>query len=169
MKSHLTSNLPTRKLLNFELTGSTLEALCYELCEIYNEKTRKDINLLAVCTQAVGSQKNRVTQQMTALAVNYLVERVTEMPVEVEEMMRLRDMAEREVDQQMGISALGCMELGEYLVAREEVEGKMREVYGEMYKENNRMAEAVNNSLLAELSTLDTSNTDIQHLTQQLT
>lgn len=84
MKSHLLQNLPGRKLLNFEITGASLEYLCYELCELHNEKSKKDMNLVSICTQALNSQKNRVIQHLTAASVNLLVSKMdkVELPIE---------------------------------------------------------------------------------------
>jgi hypothetical protein len=45
MKEHVVNRLPSRKLLNYTLTGASIQYLCYEICLVLNEKSKKELNL----------------------------------------------------------------------------------------------------------------------------
>lgn len=75
-----------RKMFNFEITGSSLENLCFELCDVFNSRP-KAVDLVRIYAKIIDNQKTQVLDNTTEIYSNYMRDLLRFLPYDYPELV----------------------------------------------------------------------------------
>jgi acyl carrier protein len=112
--SEYIENILGRQIFNFEITGSSLENLCFELCEVFNSKV-KSIDLLKIYHKIISNQKTQVLDYSIERYSGLAGELAKKLPYQESHLLESHSRIEQDITSQCITEASNCMILSEYV------------------------------------------------------